>query len=65
MIKICFIVYLEEVQEVGEDFQHGEGADAGGDRHQAGVHVVIGHNLLRLDSNQLLQKLVSLVHLIS
>ena len=65
MIKIYFIVYLEEVQEVGEDFQHGEGADAGGDRHQAGVHVFIGNNLLSLDSNQVLQKLVSLVHLIS
>ena len=65
MIKMFLIVYLIEVEEVGEDFQNGEWADAGGDRHQAGVHVVIGHNLLRLDSNQLLQKLVSLVHLIS
>ena len=55
---------MEEVQEVGEDFQNGEGADAGGDRHQAGVHVFIGQHLLGLDSNQLLQKLMSFVHLI-
>ena len=63
--KMFLIVNLKEVQEVGENFQHWEWADTGGDRHQAGVHVFIGHNLLRLDSNQLLQKLVSLVHLIS
>ena len=59
------MLHLEEVEEIGDDLHEGEHADTGGDGGDAGVHVLVGGHLLLLDTNQLLEELVSLVHLIS
>ena len=54
---------LEEVEEVGDDFQDGEDEDACGDCQHAGVHVVVGGHLLLLDPEEPVKELMSLVHL--
>ena len=59
------MLHLEEVEEIGDDLHEGEHADTGGDGGDAGVHVLVGGHLLLLDTNQLLQELVSPGHLIS
>ena len=56
---------LEKIEKVGEDFKHREDTNARGHRHQTGMHVLVGGQLLILDTNQLLQELVSPGHLIS
>ena len=58
-------VHLVKVEEVSKNLEQREGADTCGSHHKDGVHVLIGGHLLRLDTDQLIQKLVSLVHLIS
>ena len=58
------MLHLEEVEEIGDDLHEGEHADTGGDGGDAGVHVLVGDHLLLLDTDEPLQELVPLVHLI-
>ena len=58
------MLHLEEVEEIGDDLHEGEHADTGGDGGDAGMHVLVGGHLLLLDTDEPLQELVPLVHLI-
>ena len=58
------MLHLEEVEEIGDDLHEGEYTDTGGDGGDAGVHVLVGSHLLLLDTDEPLQELVPLVHLI-
>ena len=55
---------LEEVEVIADDLHEGEHKDTGGDGGDAGVHVLEGGHLLLLDTDEPLQELVPLVHLI-
>ena len=58
------MLHLEEVEVIADDLHEGEHADTGGDGGDAGVHVLVGGHLLLLDTDEPLQELVPLVHLI-
>ena len=58
------MLHLEEVEEIADDLHEGEHADRGSDGGDAGAHVLEGGHFLLLDTDEPLQELVSLVHLI-